>query len=209
MFVDLAGPAGRLEALLTEPSGAARYCAVVCHPHPQFGGTLHNHATYRLAKAVNATGGTALRFNFRGVGRSAGKHDEGRGEVEDARTALRWLDAERPALPKYCAGFSFGARTVMAMACPEAEVKGILAAGLPVKMLDFAVAKDCPKKVAVVQAEKDEFGSPAEIEALLAGSAHPRRLATVKAASHLFTEDLATLQREAEAALFWLTEGEG
>jgi alpha/beta superfamily hydrolase len=211
--LDLAGPAGRLEALLEEVPGA-RFAALVCHPHPEFGGTMHNHATYRLARAVRSAGGTSLRFNYRGVGRSAGGHDQGRGEAADARTALLELRALAPALPVLCCGFSFGAWIAVAVGAEDPGVAGLLLAGLPVRPGELPVLR-LPERVrgfdrplAAVQAERDQFGTPAEVGELLAGSAGPRRLAAVPGATHLFTEDLAALEREAGSALAWLLAAE-
>ncbi|HVI74170.1 MAG TPA: hypothetical protein VM683_04200 [Anaeromyxobacteraceae bacterium] len=205
MQVDLHGPAGRLEALYEAPP-SPRFAAVVCHPHPRFGGTLHNHATYRLARAVRAQGGATLRFNFRGVGLSAGEHDEGRGEVEDVRAALAWLAAEQPALTRWACGFSFGAWMALEAGCGDEAVPGILCAGLALSLREGVaeVARTCPKPVAVVQAERDEFALPAQIEGALQGAAGPRRLTVVDGASHLFTEALPSLEREAGEAMAWL-----
>jgi len=208
--VDLQGPAGRLEGLLEEAPGA-RFAALVCHPHPRFGGTLHNHATYRLARAVRAKGGVSLRFNFRGVGRSAGRYDLGRGEADDARAALGWLAGARPGLPLLACGFSFGAWMAAAAGGTDARVRGILCAGLALRSADLDLVRDAAdvraieKPLAVIQAEADEFGAPAEVEAALAGSRGPRRLAVVQGATHLFTGALEPLQQAAEAALGWLT----
>jgi alpha/beta superfamily hydrolase len=229
MNVDVAGPAGRLEALIEEPDGA-RFAAVVCHPHPTLGGTMHTHAAYRIAKAVVARGGASLRFNFRGVGRSAGRFDAGRGEADDTRAALAWLARERPHVPLLCAGFSFGAWIALLAAGSDPAVRGLLLAGVAVRaeglaLEDFretgrassgapsiergfaasaGLVRDVEKPVAVVQAEGDPLGPPAEIEEAVRGSRGPRRLSVVKGATHLFTEDLPALQREAEAALAWL-----
>jgi alpha/beta superfamily hydrolase len=206
--VELAGPAGRLEALY-EASEAPRFCAIVCHPHPLFGGTMHNHATYRIAKAVRAIGGASLRFNFRGVGLSAGTHDAGRGEADDARAAFAYLARRHPDLPRLACGFSFGAWMALEAGCPDPAVAGVLCAGLALSLREIAThaARTCAKPVAVVQAERDEFGPPAEVERTLAGAAAPRRLAVVNGATHLFTEDLPALEREASAALAWLLGG--
>jgi uncharacterized protein len=207
--VDLSGPAGRLEAVL-DGSPDAPFAALVCHPHPRFGGTLHNHATYRLAKAVQALGGAALRFNYRGIGRSAGAYDRGRGERDDARAVLAWLAAERPGVPLLACGFSFGAWIAAGVGAEEPRVVGLLAAGLALRSADLELARDAAdltaieKPLAVVQAEHDEFGTPAEVELALAGSRGPRRIAAVPGATHLFTEQLPALQREAEAAIAWL-----
>jgi alpha/beta superfamily hydrolase len=203
--VDLTGPAGRLEGLYEEPAGA-RFMAVVCHPHPLFGGTLHNHATYRLAKAVRESGGGSLRFNFRGVGRSQGAHSQGRGEVDDVRAALAWLAARRPDLPRYACGFSFGAWMALTAGCADPEVRGVLAAGFAPRSFDLGLVRHCSKPVAVVQAANDEFGPLDQVRLLLSGSGHPRRLAVVPNTTHLFGEDLPALQREAVAALAWLQE---
>ena len=185
------------------------FAAVVCHPHPLFGGTMHNHATYRLAKAVRASGGAALRFQFRGVGRSAGRHDAGRGEQNDTRVALAWLAQRHPDLPRLACGFSFGAWMALEAGCPDPGVRGLLCAGLALSLREVATAaaRTCPKPVAVIQAERDEFGAPPEVEAALAGAAGPRRLSVVRGATHLFGEDLAALEREATEALSWLLEG--
>lgn len=205
MQIDLPGPAGRLEASYELPD-APRFAAVVCHPHPLYGGTMNNHATYRLAKAVRARSGASLRFNFRGVGRSAGVHDAGRGEVEDTRAALAWLAARHPGLPLYAAGFSFGSWMALAAACRDAAVRGVLCAGLALSLRDLATeaARTCPKPVAVVQAEHDEFGPPSDVERALAGSEGPRRILVVRGATHLFTEALPQLELQAGAALDWV-----
>ncbi|HEX9049951.1 MAG TPA: alpha/beta family hydrolase [Anaeromyxobacter sp.] len=215
MQLDLQGPAGRLEAILEEGAAGAApsFAALVCHPHPRYGGTMHNHATYRLAKAVRAKGGAALRFNYRGVGRSAGSFGGGDGEAEDAAAALAWLARERAGLPLLACGFSFGAWMAILAGGADPRVLGLLVAGLALRAPDLARfresgrARDLEKPLAIVQAEHDEFGTPAEVAAALAGSRGPRRLVAVPGATHLFTDELPALQREADAALGWLLEG--
>ena len=133
MFLE--GPAGRLEALLNQGASAATHTALVCHPHPLFGGTMHNKVVFHAMKALNGFGFPVLRFNFRGAGLSEGAHDEGRGEVEDTKTALRWLK-ERFHLPVVVAGFSFGAATGLRAACPDAQVDALIALGMPVRVDD-------------------------------------------------------------------------
>lgn len=205
MFVDLTGPSGRLEALIAEPEGApARFAAVVCHPHPLFGGTMNNHATYRLARALVSQGGVALRFNFRGVGRSEGAHDQGRGEVDDVLAALATLAERHPALPRWATGFSFGARMALEAARRDRSVSRALVLGLAVRATPHEFVRDLTIPVAVVQAENDEFGSPVEVRDLLAGSAGPRHVGVVRGASHLFTEALGSLEREVREAADWL-----
>ncbi len=223
MQLDIEGTAGRIEGILETPhtqGERAGFAAVVCHPHPRFGGTMHNHATFRLAKAVQARGGVSLRFNFRGVGLSAGSWDEGRGESDDARAALDWLGRERPGLPLLACGFSFGAWMAVVAGGPHPRVQALFLAGVPLRTPSplpspprsggersgpgSGSLRDVEKPIAIVQAEKDQFGSPAEVRDAIAGSRAARRLATVAGASHLFTEDLDALQREAEAGIAWL-----
>ncbi len=220
MRLDLDGPAGRLDALLDEPvrpeeasaKAPPAFAAIVCHPHPRFGGTMNNHATYRLAKAVRRRGGTALRFDFRGVGRSAGAFDGGRGETDDAVSALGWLAREMPSLPLLACGFSFGAWIAALAGGRDDRVHGLLLAGVALRAPDLAPLRDAArlreieKPVAAIQAERDAFSSPDELRAALAGSRGPRRLAAIPGATHLFTEDLDALEREAEGALAWLLE---
>lgn len=211
--VDIAGPAGRLEALLEEVP-APRFAAVVCHPHPVFGGTMHNHATYRLARAARAAGGVTLRFNYRGVGRSAGAYDHGRGEADDAAAALSLLAERYPALPRLACGFSFGAHAAAAAGLRGQGVAGLLLAGLVVVKRDdvprdLAPLVATPRPVAVVQAEHDEFGAPEAVRQALAGSAGERLLLPVAGATHLFEGRLDELQAAAEAGLRWLHEAAG
>jgi len=203
--VDLRGPVGRLEALLEEPP-SPRFTAIVCHPHPLFGGTMHNHATYRLARAVRSAGGVTLRFNFRGVGLSSGQHDHGEGEVEDARAALQLLAERYPALPRHACGFSFGAWMALGAGCPDPAVRGVLCAGLALSLREGVeeACRTCAKPVAVIQAAADEYGPVAAVERALAGASGPRRLWVVPGATHLFTQALDALEREAGDAMQWL-----
>lgn len=206
--IDIPGPAGRLEALLEEVP-APRFAALVCHPHPRYGGTMHNHATYRLARAVRAAGGASLRLNFRGVGRSAGAYDHGRGEVEDAAAALALLAERWPALPRLACGFSFGAHAAVAAGLRDPGVAGLLLAGLVVVKRDdvprdLAALRATPRPAAVVQAELDEFGAPEAVREALAGSAGERLLLPVAGATHLFEGRLDALQAAAEEGARWL-----
>jgi hypothetical protein len=206
--LDLDGPAGRLEALLEEvPS--PRFAALVCHPHPQLGGTMHNHATYRLARAARAAGGLTLRFNYRGVGRSAGRYDQGAGEADDAAAALGFLAERHPALPRLACGFSFGAFAALSAGLRDPGVRGLLLAGLVVHPQldlprDLGPLVATPLPVAVVQAALDQFGAPADVTAALTGSRGPRLVLPVAGASHLFTERLDELQAAGLEACGWL-----
>ncbi len=203
MHVDLLGPAGRIEGLLESPD-SPRFAALVLHPHPLFGGTMHNHATYQIAKGARLAGGASLRIQFRGVGLSEGTHGGGPGELADARAALLWLSGRHPGLPLLVGGMSFGSWIALQLSCADPEVEGVLAAGLASRTLELGFLPDCPKRVAAIQASADEFGPVEEVERLMAGPPERRRLALLGGATHLFLEDLAGLQREARAAWEWL-----
>ncbi len=169
----LEGPAGRIEALLNAGSPDARYAAVVCHPHPLFGGTLHNKVVFHAMKALNGFGFPVLRFNFRGAGLSQGEHDHGNGELDDVRAALNWIDHEFH-LPLVFAGFSFGAAVGLRAACPDERVKAAIGLGLPVSPIDdrtydFSFLQSCAKPKLFVSGDRDQFGTPAQLEKLVAG----------------------------------------
>jgi alpha/beta superfamily hydrolase len=202
-FVDIKATHGRLEGLLWAVDGA-RAAAVVCHPHPQHGGTMHNHVTYRLARAFRDHGVTSLRFNFRGVGRSTGVYDEGRGELADAVAALDFLQGLYPELPLYGAGFSFGARVALQLGASDARVKKLLAAGLAVSLFDYSFVTRLAKPIAFIQAERDEYGPLAKVEALLAEVPAPHKLFVVPASDHLCTGRLKELEGAASEAVRWL-----
>ena len=194
-FLD--GPAGRLEALLNPGSERATHTALVCHPHPLFGGTLHNKVVFRAMKALHGFGFPVLRFNFRGAGLSAGSHDQGRGEVEDVRAALDWLDREFH-LPILFAGFSFGAWVGLRAACPDARVAALISLGTPVDAGGQAYAydflRDCAKPKLFVSGARDEFGPPGVVERIVAAAAEPKRLVRVPGADHFFEGHLPALE---------------
>jgi uncharacterized protein len=203
MHVDLPGPAGRIEGLLELPE-SPRFAALVLHPHPLFGGTMHNHATYQLARAARLAGGASLRIQFRGVGLSEGTHSGGPGELADARAALYWLSGRLPGLPLLLGGMSFGSWIALQLGCAEPEVEGVLAIGLASRTLSLGFLPGCPRRVAAIQASDDEFGSVDEVRQLMAGPPALRRLSVIDGTTHLFLEDLPALQREARAAWEWL-----
>ena len=135
LFID--GPAGKLEALLEEPEDRdPRHAVLVCHPHPQHGGTMHNKVVYRIARGLRRAGAVVLRFNYRGVNLSEGKYDHGIGEVEDARAALAVLRSRYPGLPFSLAGFSFGSRIILKLGCETPGVSRLIAAGFPANLSD-------------------------------------------------------------------------
>jgi alpha/beta superfamily hydrolase len=209
-FLD--GPAGRLEALLNAGSQQASHAALVCHPHPLFGGTLHNKVVFRAMKALNGFGFPVLRFNFRGAGLSAGSHDRGRGEVEDVRAALDWLDREFQ-LPMIFAGFSFGAWVGLRVACPDTRVVALIALGTPVNVESQSYAYDflgaCAKPKLFVSGARDQFGPPGEVERIAAAAAEPKRLVRVPGADHFFEGHLPAVQEAMEDWLRSILPGAG
>jgi alpha/beta superfamily hydrolase len=188
----IAGPEGRLEALLEEPEhGEPRYAALVCHPHPLYGGTMHNKVVYRIARGLRKSRAVVLRFNFRGVNLSEGVHAHGEGEVEDARAALGFLRSRYPDLPWMLAGFSFGSRAVLRLGCsitpPPAR---ILAAGFPTKGQDFSHLAACGVPKVFVQSTHDEHGPKLELEAVYPKFAEPKEIHWVEAKDHFFVDAL-------------------
>src|SRR5215470_2409603 len=159
----LEGPAGRLEAILWTPASPTPerppLAAVVCHPHPLFGGTMHNKVVYQAAKSLDALGLPVLRFNFRGAGMSAGEHDRGNGEQGDVRAALDFLGTQFPGVPLLLAGFSFGAWVGLRVGCEHPRVTHLLGMGLPVNSTDFSFLRQCNKPKLLVQGGEDEFGA--------------------------------------------------
>lgn len=190
------GPAGKLEALLEEPEGAAREAALVCHPHPLYGGTMHNKVVYRLARGLRRSGSVVLRFNFRGVGRSEGTHAHGAGEVEDARAALSWLMARYPALPITLAGFSFGSRIVLQLGCEAGVPRRIVALGFPARLGGAGYLERCPSPKYFIQSTHDEFGTRDQLLPLFERFAEPKRLIWVPAEDHFFAGALDVLEDE-------------
>ena len=198
--LEIAGPVGRLEALLEAPHDREPWCAaVVCHPHPLHGGTLHNKVVYRLARGLRRAGIAVLRFNYRGVGRSAGEYGKLEGEIADARAALAWLRGRYPVLPCALAGFSFGARVVTRLGCEGGGARFLLAAGFPTSMGRADYLERCAAPKVFVQSTHDQFGPRAELEAAFATWAAPKRLEWIEAADHFFSGGLDALEQRVAA----------
>ena len=182
------GPAGRLESLLEEPEhGEPQYAALVCHPHPLYGGTMHNKVVYRMARGLRKAGAVVLRFNFRGVNLSEGAHAHGVGEIEDARAALDFLRARYPGHPWMLAGFSFGSRVVLRLGCTLSPApQRILAAGFPTKGQDLAYLAQCGVPKVFIQSIHDEHGPRLELEAAYPRFADPKEIHWIEAQDHFF-----------------------
>jgi len=201
-FLD--GPAGRLEALLwTVADASPKMAAVVCHPHPLFGGTMHNKVVYQAAKTLQRCGLPVLRFNFRGVGLSEGTHDRGRGEQGDVAAALDFLAREYASIPLLLAGFSFGSRVGLRVGCADARVAGVIGLGIPVDGSNFTYLQTCGKPKLFVQGGNDQFGSRANVEAVFATLPEPKKLVFVDGVDHFFA---GRLEKAGEAIAAWVAE---
>lgn len=177
------------------PESPPLAAAVVCHAHPLHGGLMHFKAVFRAAKALQSAGLAALRFNFRGVGRSEGVHDDGRGEQEDARAALSELERRYPGLPLVLGGFSFGALVALRLAARETRVRAVFALGFPLTRFGDAATLAAPRQPRLfVQGERDEFGAGDALRALVEPLPPPRELVVVPGANHFFDNQLDTLQ---------------
>lgn len=186
---DLTGPAGRLEAVLNEGIEAAMYAAVVCHPHPPSGGTMHTRAVYQTMKVFEGLGIPTLRFNFRGVGVSEGSYDDGRGEVEDVRAALCWVDRTLQ-LPILLAGFSFGANVSWRAGCNDPRVKGLIGLGMPLeaagRVYRYDFLAQCSQPKLLVAGAEDPFAPREAMERVLATATQPIEAHWVPGAEHFF-----------------------
>ena len=214
--IDLRGPAGRLEALLNEGASDAQFVALVCHPHPLGGGTMHNKVVYHAMKVLNAPEWNlrwpVLRFNFRGTGTSEGMHD-GQAESADVVAALDWLHAQYK-LPIVAVGFSFGAAMVIAASCgsfaPTAEpphVRALVALGLPTQGFGrsylYPILSECALPKLFLSGDQDSFAPQAELRQAFDSAADPKSLVLVPEADHFFTGHLDQMQKALAA---WLKE---
>jgi uncharacterized protein len=193
----LEGPAGRLEAILWTPSAPLQrrppLAAVVCHPHPLFGGTMHNKVVYQAAKSLDALGIPVLRFNFRGTGLSAGEHDHGVGEQDDVRAALDFLAKQFPGVPLLLAGFSFGAWVGLRVGCEHARVSHLIGLGIPVNNSDFSFLSQCSKAKLFVHGSEDQYGTVERVKTLVASLPGEKHLVVVEGADHFFAGKLDQL----------------
>ena len=210
---DLRGPAGRLEALLNTGRPDAPFAALVAHPHPLGGGTMHNKVVYHAAKCFSHFGLPVLRFNFRGTGLSEGAHDDGRGEVDDVRAALDWVGARYRGLPILFAGFSFGSNVGLRACCGDARVHGLVGIGLPVRAAgrdyryDFLPGCGSVPKL-FISGDSDEFSPQGTLESYLVAASEPKQIVWIQGADHFFagtaTSPASKLDAFATAMRHWL-----
>jgi len=196
LFVPVAH--GRLEAILKQPRATAKGVALVLHPHPLGGGTMHNKVVFRAASALNDAGLTTLRVNFRGVGQSTGEHDEGRGELEDVRAGLDYLAKQFADQPITLCGFSFGARVGLEVGISDSRVVNLISIGTPVEKYDFSFLEACRKPILFVHGDHDEFGSLPALMALVDKIKQHNMgttLRVIKNSGHFFADHLEELKQ--------------
>jgi len=195
----LEGPAGRLESLLNVGEDSAKYAALICHPHPLHGGTMHNKVVYNAMKALMAFGFHVLRFNFRGAGLSEGTHDEGRGEQDDVRAAVDYLHNEFH-LPIIFVGFSFGAYTGLRAVCPDSRIVGAISLGTPVlvdgRAYTYSFLHECNKPKFFLSGDADPYSPRVELESVFATAAGPKKLVFIPDTGHFFEGKLTEMQAE-------------
>jgi len=203
MLREIPGPAGNLEALLDEPAdargvnpeglvengradGGLRAAAVLAHPHPQYGGTMHTKAVYQAAKALARIGCAVLRFNFRGAGRSAGTFDEGRGEREDFRAALDFMQDRYPGAPIWAGGMSFGSWVGLTVGASDPRVRALIGIAMPVDRYDFNAVSSSETAKFFIHGERDEICPLKQVREFYARARDPKELIVIDAADHVF-----------------------
>ena len=206
------GPDGRIECMLKRPdvpemagraatSTAPAAAAVICHPHPLFGGTMHNKVVHAAAEAIVGAGLPVLRFNFRGVGGSGGKHDGGRGEQDDLKTVIDYLAGLYPGKPLLVAGYSFGAYVALHVGTRDDRTAALIGIGLPVNLVGFGFLRESHKPLTIIQGDQDEFGPLPQVMALAASLPGGARVVVVKGAPHNFAGRLDELARRVAEAI--------
>lgn len=189
---------GHLECILKEPrDGGRRGVALVLHPHPLGGGTMHNKVVFRAASALNDAGLVTLRINFRGVGQSTGSHEEGRGELEDVRAGLGYLAESYAGEPVTLCGFSFGARVGLEVGISDERVRDLISLGTPVDKYDFAFLENCRKPILFVHGDRDEFGQVEHLRSLVSRlpAEAQAKLEIIENAGHFFEGRLDQMKR--------------
>jgi hypothetical protein len=176
------------------PQVSPRQVALVCHPHPLYGGTMHNKVVFRAAKAALLLGLPTLRFNFRGAGKSVGTFTGGDGEREDVRAAFDYLAAHFPGLPVCLMGFSFGSWVGLAVGATDARVSTLVGLGVPVGSLNFDFLRDIRKPKLILQGTRDEFGPVAQVSEFYRSLAEPKQIHWVQGADHFFAGKLDEVQ---------------
>ena len=195
MTLFIPGRGVKLEAILREPRGGnLRGGAVLCHPHPAYGGTMENRVVYRAAKAVLAADLAALRFNFRGAGASSGAYDDGNGEKDEVTAAIDWLGAKYPGLPLVLVGFSFGSWVGLQVACRDSRVNAVVGLGLPLNFYEFDFLVENEKPALYVVGTRDEFCPVEKLDFLARRLPRTSSVHRLEGADHFFGEQLERVQ---------------
>ena len=176
----------QLEANLREPAGGLRGAAVVCHPHPVYGGTMDNRVVYRAAKAAAQHGYAALRFNFRGAGKSTGQFDQGIGERDDASAALRGVEARYPGFDLAMVGYSFGAWVGLDVGIAAEGVKALVGVGLPLNMYDLGYLASSDKPALYIVGSNDEFCSRENLDRFASRLSATASVHRIEGSDHFF-----------------------
>jgi alpha/beta superfamily hydrolase len=203
--IDLYSPAGKLETLYRDLQDPAAV-AVVCHPHPSGGGTLHNKVVFRAARGLESANVATLRFNFRGVGASGGKHDGGEGELEDVNAAIEWMKWKHPGKKLIVGGFSFGSWVASRAACERADVDAVFLIGTPVNKYDFSYLRHCEKPMLILHGTQDEHGDVQKLEKLVQ-SIRNAETVIVTGADHFFTKQIEAVEETMRTWAEELLEG--
>jgi alpha/beta superfamily hydrolase len=190
--VDLYSSAGKLEALYRELQDAAGV-AVVCHPLPTGGGTLHNKVVFRAARGLEAANVATLRFNFRGVGASGGHFEGGDGEQDDVTAAIEWVKKKHPGKKLFVGGFSFGSWVASRVACERPDVDAVFLIGTPVNKYDFGYLRACEKPMLLLHGTNDEHGELGKFEKMVNGIRNAESM-IVTGADHFFTKQIEAVE---------------
>lgn len=200
--VTIEGPAGPLEGLLQERANEPpAHLALVLHPHPLYGGTMNNKVVHRVASTLHGLGAAVLRINFRGVGKSAGRYDQGAGELEDSRAALAWLVRRHPHARRWLAGFSFGSWIAARLAAEESGIERLILIAPPVRSSSFAALHALATPKLIVQGSADEMCPLDALEKEWPSWAEPKQLVVIPGASHFFDRQLGELAAAVTRAL--------
>jgi alpha/beta superfamily hydrolase len=188
LTVDVPGPSGLLEGLINVQHGVeSRAIAVLAHPLPTAGGSMHTKAVFHAAKGLARIGVVVLRFNFRGVGRSAGSFADGAGEQDDFRAALDFITKRYPDVSRiWCGGMSFGSWVAMTVGADDSRATALIGIACPVNKYDYSAVISARKPVFLVHGEHDELIPHKEIRKFYALLAEPKELVMIDAADHLF-----------------------
>ncbi len=193
-MVFIPGPEGELEGIYSYVSKKVTHLAVLCHPHPLYGGTMHNKVIYSIAMALNQIGFATVRFNFRGVGRSSGSFNHGIGEQRDVESVIDHYYRLYPDAVMVLGGFSFGAKVGLLASSRDERISAVIGTGVTVDVADFSFLYDYDKPKLIIQGTHDQYGSVNALREWFAGLSEPKKLNLIDGAVHLFDGKLTELK---------------